>query len=116
MVLKLDFSDCLAAQDMIRIIERDKSLDEAEAIRFAINETIYKSIMDVNWASIALSSWGHDDPDREWEKIKNPHIEIELDDSKYELVNRLADKKGLDLEIAVSYFLIFTMDSMGYHI
>lgn len=27
MVLKLDFSDCLAAQDMIRIIERDKSLE-----------------------------------------------------------------------------------------
>lgn len=116
MVLKLDFSDCLAAQDMIRTIEREKSLKEAEAIRFAINETIYQAIIDAGWASVALSLWGHDNPDREWEKIKNPHLEIELDDSKYELVNKLANKKGLDLETAVSYFLIFTMDSMGYHI
>lgn len=113
---KLDFSNHPAAQDMISIIEHDKEMSATEAIKFAINDTIYHSILEAGWASIALSLWGHDDPEREWEVIENPCFDVELDESKINLVSKVIKKEGVDLETAVSYFLIFTMDSMGYHI
>jgi len=114
--MKLDFSDYPEAQDMISIIQHEKGLSAIEAIKFAINDTMYRSIVEAGWASIALSLWGHDDPEREWEIIENPNFDIELDESKTTLVDKIIKKEKVDLETAISYFLIFTMDSMGYHI
>lgn len=116
MNLKLDFSNYLEAQDMIKIIESDKALTSTEAVEFAINENIYNSIINAGWASIALPLWGHDNPGRKWKTLDNPCIEIELEKSKYALVDKIITKEDVDLETAVSYFLLFTMDSMGYHI
>lgn len=116
MKLKLDFSNCLEAQDMIKIIERDKGLTATESVEFSINENIYQSIISAGWASIALPLWGHDNPQRKWEKLNDPCIEIELEENKYDLVNKIVTSEDIDLETSVAYFLLFTMDSMGYHI
>ncbi len=114
--MKLDFSNHPEAQDMISIIMHDKGISIVEAIDFAINKKNYQSIIQTGWASIALSLWGHADPEREWESIETSCLEIELEESKCDLINKVVKKERVDVETAVSYFLIFTMDSMGYHI
>lgn len=113
---KLDFSNHSEAQDMIKIIEKDKGLLSADAISFAINLENYHKIIEAGWASIALSLWGHDDPEREWNEMEAPCFEVSLNSESLDLLNKLVKKEKIDIETAVSYFLIFTMDSLGYHI
>jgi len=112
----LDFNNHLAAQDMITIIKKDKSLSEDEAIRFSINQDIYDEILSAGWTSIALDLWGHDDPEREWGSMDNPCVEINIEDEKIELINNIAKNDKIDIEKSISYFLIFTMQELGYHI
>lgn len=114
--MKLDFTKNFAAQDMIRIIMRDKDLCEKAAIDFAINKDMYQEIVNKGYASIAFNLWGHDDPEREWDELAEPIMEIELSEEKEKLIADIADKEKVETEIAVSYFLIFTMDLLGYHI
>lgn len=115
-MLKLDFTENPTVQDMIRIVMRDKALSEKGALEFSINQDMYWKIIEEGYASIAFSLWGHGDPEREWYNLKNPIIEIELDKEKERLIADIAEKEGVDTEMAVGYFLIFTMDFLGYHI
>ena len=114
--MQLDFSDYDAAQDMITIIEMEKSLSPIDAIKFCINQDTYNQILKTGWASIAVSLWGHDDPEREWSKMKTPYLEVEIEEDKQKLVDDIVLKEKVDIEMAISYFLIFTMQKMGYHI
>lgn len=115
-IMKLNFTNHEEAQDMIVIIMNDKKMSVQEAIISSINSKIYEQIVKAGWADIALDLWGHDDPEREWSVMDNPCVEIDLEEDKNLLVNKLIKKYNIDLEIAVSYFLLFTMDEMGYHI
>lgn len=115
-MIQLDFKDNLAAQDMIRIIMRDKNLSVNGAIDFAINREMYKTILKEGYASIAFSLWGHDDPEREWDTLENPIIDVELDKLRQRLVEDISERQNVDTETAICYFLIFTMDFLGYHI
>ena len=112
--MQLDFSNHDAAQDMITIIEKDKGLSPIDAIKFCIDQDIYNRIIETGWASIALDLWGHDE--REWSKLETPYLDAEIDEDKQNLVNKIVLKEKVDIETAVSYFLIFTMEKMGYHI
>lgn len=91
--MKLDFSKHLEAQDMIWIIENEKGMSATEAVKCSVNEKIYHSIMDVKWASIALSLWGHDDPERKWETLENPIVEIDFNDNQLYLIEKVRKKK-----------------------
>lgn len=114
--MKLNFKKHKAAQDMITLIEKDKCLSASDAIKFSINQDIHDKILNAGWASIALGLWGHGDPDREWNKMDNPSIEVEIEEDKLKLVDDIAQKEKVDIVTAVSYFLLFTMDALGYHI
>ena len=114
--MKLNFRKHKAAQDMITLIEKDKCLSAPDAIKFSINQEIHDIILNTGWASIALGLWGHDDPDREWNKMDNPCIEVEIEGDKLKLVDDISQKEEVDIVTAVSYFLLFTMDKLGYHI
>lgn len=116
MKMKLDFSNHLEAQDMIWIIEQEKGISATEAVGFSVNEKIYSSILNAGWASMALSLWGHDDPDRKWEILENPNVEIDFDDNQLYLIEKVKKKENVNIITAIIYFLLFTMDSMGYHI
>lgn len=113
---KLNFTKHHAAQDMIKLIEKDKGLSATEAIKFSINSEMYKQIIESGWTGIALDLWGHDNPEREWEVMETSCVEIDLDEERLKLVNDIMKKEKKDIETAVAYFLIFTMDSLGYHI
>lgn len=116
MKLKLDFSNNLAAQDMINIIMKKENLSGKEAVEYAINYDMYGRIVRTGWASIAFDLWGHGDPERNWTKLKNPIIEIEVDSVKEHLITDITKKENVDTEMAIGYFLIFVMESLGYHI
>lgn len=115
-MLKLNFKKNPAAQDMISIVMRDKGLSEKDAVEFSINHEMYRKIVEEGYASIAFSLWGHGDPERKWVKIKNPIIEINVDEEKERLIADIANRENVNTEMAVSYFLIFMMDYLGYHI
>lgn len=114
--MKLDLNKNAAAQDMIRIIMHDKSLLPDEAVKFAINRQMHQKILQEGYASIAFDLWGHDNPEREWDKLDNPIIEVDLDKLSTRLVEDIMEKEDVSAELAVCYFLIFTMDYLGYHI
>lgn len=115
-MLNIDLSRYLSSQDMVRIIMRDKNLSVEDALDYAINKTIYKNIINAGYASIALDLWGHDDPEREWDVLENSLIEVDFDKLKKSLIDDLMKKEDVDLETAISYFLLFTMEALGYHI
>jgi len=112
----LDLKNNLAAQDMIRIVMREKNLSPKEAIEFSINREIHQKILKEGYASIALDLWGHDDPEREWNVLDDPIFELNLDKLQERLIEDIAEKEDVDTETTVCYFLIFTMDFLGYHI
>ena len=113
---KLNFTENLAAQDMIRIIMREKNLFPKEAIELSINREMHQKILKEGYASIALDLWGHDDPEREWSVLDEQIFELDLDKLQEQLIKDIAEKEDVDTETAVCYFLIFTMDFLGYHI
>ncbi len=115
-MLKLNFEGSMAAQDMIRIVMRDKGLSASGAINFSVNQDMYHKIIKEGYASIAYNLWGHDDPERKWDKLENPAFEVDLGKEKEKLVIDISKKENVDMETAVGYFLIFTMDFLGYHI
>ena len=116
MMLKLDLTNNLAAQDMISIVMREKNLSPIEAIGFSINREMLQKILKEGYASIALDLWGHDDPEREWGVLDELILELDLDKLQERFIEDIIEKEGVDTETAICYFLIFTMDFLGYHI
>lgn len=114
--MQLDLRNNAAAQDMVRIIMREKSLSAKDAIDFAINREMHQEILRAGYASIALDLWGHDDPERKWDTLDEPILDIEFDNLRKRLIEDISERQGVDIETAICYFLIFTMDFLGYHI
>lgn len=115
-MIKIDLSKHSGAQDMVTIIMRDKNLSVEDALKYAINKTIYQNIIKAGYASIALDLWGHDDPQREWDVLVSPIVQVEFDKLTQNLINDIMEKEDVDFETAISYFLLFTMEALGYHI
>ena len=114
--MKLDLKNNAAAQDMIRIIMREKDLSAEDAVTFAVNRDIYQKILKAGYALIAFDLWGHDNPERVWDTISSPVIDLKLDKFQGRLIEDISEKENVDYETAICYFLIFTMDYLGYHI
>lgn len=112
----LDFTNNLKAQDMIKLIGKKKNLSEKEAILLSVNKKNYEKILKTGYSSIALSLWGHSNPDREMEKIENPIIEVNFDEDSLNAIREVLAKEKVDMEKAISYFLLYEMESLGYHI
>lgn len=116
MRMTIDLTEEEAMQDMITLIMRRKNITAVEAVSLSINQQNYKNIVQTGWASIAVSMWGHDDYDREWFELDENVFEIELDDTQSKYLADICKKEKTDTVTAISYFLIFTMDELGYHI
>lgn len=115
--LKLKLGRYKAAQDMIKLIEKEKGLSTSAAIDFAVNSRTFHQIVNTGFGPIALPIWGHgESKQRKWLTLDNPHIDIDLDEKKLQLINEVAAMEKTNPETAVSYFLLFTMDALGYHI
>lgn len=115
-MIKLDFTKYPAAQDMIKIIEKERELSTSDAITYAITSERAAQIMQTGWADIAVSQWDHGNPNREWNIMNSPIIDINLEEGKLSILNLIKKKTKKNTETVISYFLIFTMESLGHHI
>jgi hypothetical protein len=113
---KLDLTKRLDMQDMLQIVMNKKGLSAREALEYSINEAIYNRVLDTGYASIALDLWGHGDPEREWLKLDNPRISIEFDESRQSLIDRIGVEEKVNTKTSIAYFLLYTMEALGYHI
>lgn len=114
--ISIDFSDDMNAQDMLKQIMKSKNLTAEKAILSSITQKNCVTILSTGRAGIAVSLWGHDDPDREFEQLDNPIVEIKLSKDKIRLLEIVMEKEDVALEEAILYFMIFTLESLGYHI
>lgn len=57
-----------------------------------------------------------DNPERVWNTLSNPVIDLKLDKLQGRLIEDISEKENVDYKTAICYFLIFTMDYLGYHI
>ena len=60
--------------------------------------------------------WGHDNPDRKWEKLDDSIVKIKLSKDKERLVSVIMEKENVQFKTAIMFFMIFTLESLGYHI
>ena len=115
-LLKLDLTNHKEAQDMIKIIAQEKNLSVTEAVQFAVTPDIYHRALDTGWGAHALPVWGHSGQRRIWQRLDNPKIEVDLKSEEFRLLENLVQVEDVDIETAVAYFLIFSMEALGYHI
>lgn len=115
-IITIDFSDDIDAQDMLKKIMKGKNLSPEKAILSSITQKNCVSILSTGWAGIAVSLWGHADPDDEREELENPLIEVKLNKDKAHLLEIVMEKENVSVSEAILYFMIFTLDSLGYHI
>ena len=115
-VITIDFSEDIDAQDMLSKIMKKKNLTADKALLSAITQKNCVTILATGWAGMAVSMWGHADPDGEREKLENPVVQIKLSKDKVRLVNIVMEKERVPFEAAILYFMIFTLQALGYHI
>lgn len=114
--LSISYADDEIAQDMICTIMKEKNLTPAKAVLSSITQRNCVTILSTGWAGIAVSHWGHDNPDREWKTLENPVVELKLSKDKERLVAIIMEKEKISLPEALQYFMIFSLDALGYHI
>lgn len=115
----LDFTDDENAQDMLKKVMNEKGLSAEKAILSSITQKNCIRVLTNGWTEMALSLWGHaewGDPTVKKEKLDNPIIEIKLSKDKEFLLESIMETTGASLEEAILYCMLFTLESLGYHI
>lgn len=112
----LNFTNNAKAQDMLVKIMKEKNVNAEKAILSSITQKIFIRIIETDWGDIALPIWGHDDPYRELEKLDDPVVKFKLSKDKEHLVSIVMEKENVSFETAILYFMLFTLESLGYHI
>lgn len=115
-VITIDFSKETDAQDMLSKIMKKKNLTSEKALLSTITQKNCVTILATGWASMAVSLWGHADPDGEREKLEDPIVKIKLSKDKKRLISIVMEKENVSFGEALLYFMIFTLGSLGYHI
>lgn len=112
----IDFTNDINAQDMLAKIMKEKNLNAEKAILSSITQKIFVRIIEVDWGSVALSLWGHANPNREWEKLDDPIVKFKLSKDKERLISLIMEKEDISFETAILFFMLFTLESLGYHV
>ena len=115
-IITVDFTDDIKAQDMLITIMKAKKLTEAKAILSSINKENGLSILSTGWAEQAVSLWGHNDQYKTFNKLDNPKIKVRLSLEKACMLQMIEEKEKVSLTTAILYFMIFDLESLGYHI
>lgn len=115
-VITIDFSKETDAQDMLSKIMKKKNLTPEKALLSTITQKNCVTILATGWAGMAFSLWGHADPDGEREKLEDPIVKIKLSKDKERLISIVMEKENVSFGEALLYFMIFMLESLGYHI
>ena len=95
---------------------KHKQITSQEAIKSCITVANLVPAIKSGWASIAVSLWGHDDPDKVLQKLENPLIKVVLDEDKKNILDVMTGKEIHSYEEAVLQLMIFELAKLGYHI
>ena len=95
---------------------REKNFSSEKAILSSITQKNCIRIIETGWASMALQLWGHADPEGAREKLDNPIVEFKLSKDKERLVSLIMEKEKVPFDQAILYFMLFALESLGYHI
>lgn len=112
----INFTNYEASQDMIKMIMKEKNKTADKAILSSITKNNFVKIIDTPWIDIALGHWGHDNYDRKFETLDNPIVEFKLTKEKERLINIIMENKNVSFNLAIMYFVIMELDSLGYHL
>ena len=115
-IITVDFTDDIKAQDMLITIMKAKKLTEAKAILSSINKENGLSILSTGWAEQAVSLWGHNDHYKTFNKLDKQKIKVRLSLEKACMLQMIEEKEKVSLTTAILYFMIFDLESLGYHI
>lgn len=115
-VITFNFENDKNAQDMLMKIMKHKNLPPDKAILSTITQKNCIRIIETGYSGIALSLWGHDNPYREWEKLDDTTVKFKLNKDKEHLVNIIMKKEEVNFPTAVLYFMLYSLESLGYHI
>ena len=97
-------------------IMKAKNLSSEKALLSTITRKNFERIFSTGWAGIAVSLWGHDNPEAKRENLDNPIIEFQLSKEQSHFLQIVMKKERIPFREAVLYFMIFTLESLGYHI
>ena len=114
--ISIDFSNDAKAQDMLVAIMKEKNLTPEKAILSSITQKIFVRIIETGWGQVALPMWRHDNPYKKLEKLDDPVVKIKLSKDKERLVSVIMEKENVHFKTAIMYFMLFTLESLGYHI
>lgn len=114
--ISIDLTNDAIAQDMLMKIMKEKKLNAEKAILSSITQKVFVRIIETGWGQVALPMWGHDNPDRKWEKLDDSIVKIKLSKDKERLVSVIMEKENVQFKTAIMFFMIFTLESLGYHI
>ena len=112
----IDLKGMPHVQDMIKTIMNEKNLAAGKAVSSSITHKNFVRIVDTGYGDIAISLWGHDNPYKKYERLENQVIEIKLSNEKKYLLETIMKNQRLSLVDAISHFVIFNLESLGYHI
>ena len=127
MIRIIDLKNEYEAQDMISILLKKNNTTEEKVILSVINEKNFKRIVDEGWARLAVRNWFiHNNNDNmayidgnyaiSFTELKSPKIEIDFKPKQIDFLEAIMFHEKVKIEEAISYFLIFEMESLGYHI
>lgn len=114
--IKIDFANDANGQDMLMKIMKEKNLPSDKALLSTITQKNCLRIIETGWGSIALPLWGHADPYDEKEQLPSSVVEIKLNKTKGHLVHLIMEKEDVNFYTAISYFMLFQLEALGYHI
>lgn len=112
----IDFSKNEHVQDMLVTLMREKNCSPSQALLSTITQGRFKRICDTKWASIAVDLWGHGEAKQEFELLKRPILKVTFPEEKELLVRFVMDIEKVSFDEAISYFMIFALEDLGYHI
>jgi hypothetical protein len=114
--IRFDFTGNEVAQDMLVLVQKKKNLTLSEAIDYALSPDNYRKVIKEKWSQIAIEMWDHGDPERVWNTLENPIVEMELDENKIKALKDVEQVEKVNLEMALTCFLVFTVEMLGYHV
>lgn len=120
-IVRLDTRFNPEVQDMLGIIMAANHVSCEEAAVSAINNDNCRAIGKTGWSVIAVSQWGHAEPNRVWNKLEIPVFDISLSHEQVNLLISACRESircgGAGTEAnGLALFLIFEMSRRGYHI
>lgn len=114
--MELHFEYLPQAQDMLLVVMKKENISAAEAVKHVVNKSMLQRISQTGWASEAFMRWRHYDPAYKYKLLEKPVFNVSFTKEQLTLIELVMEIENVNVETAIGYFLIFTMDAYGYHI